>query len=95
MTKETCLISWRLYPDFDLNARFLEEVKPHLPDHDAPVFVLCKSGGRSREAAQAMTRAGYRQVFNILSGFEGNSNEAGRQGVPDGWKAAMLPWRQA
>lgn len=40
--------------------------KQGLPeDLDTPIFVYCRSGGRSRRAAAFLEKAGYRHVKNI------------------------------
>lgn len=36
-----------------------------LPDKARPVVVHCRSGGRSAQATQLLTRAGYTQVFDL------------------------------
>ena len=38
-----------------------------LPDRKVPVLTYCRSGARSREAAEALCRAGYENVYNIGS----------------------------
>jgi len=47
-------------------------------DHDAPLAVHCKGGYRSMIAASLLQRAGFRQVVNVVGGF-------------DAWQAAKLP----
>jgi rhodanese-related sulfurtransferase len=58
------------------------------------VFLLCRSGARSRAAAIALTEAGFRQAFNISDGFEGDADQDGHRCNRNGWKAENLPWRQ-
>lgn len=61
-------------------------------DKGDPVFVMCRSGGRSAEAAAALAKAGYSNVWSIVEGFEGDSDKAtGRRDV-NGWQNAGLPW---
>ena len=36
-----------------------------LPDKNAPIFVHCKSGGRSREAANTLANMGYTNVYDF------------------------------
>lgn len=74
------------------NSRFLDEVKAKGVSPDAPVLLLCRSGVRSRAAAVALTRAGYRACYNVSDGFEGPPGPDGRRNVA-GWKAEGLPWR--
>jgi rhodanese-related sulfurtransferase len=81
------------------NAEFVGEVSDALAasgaDQDTVVLFLCRSGARSRGAAMAMTRAGYRHAFNIGDGFEGALDAERHRGANNGWKAAGLPWKQS
>ncbi|MBI3453657.1 MAG: rhodanese-like domain-containing protein [Rhodospirillales bacterium] len=61
---------------------------------DEPVIFLCRSGGRSKAAAVAMTAQGYRHCYNLAGGFEGPHDPAKHRGGVAGWKAAGLPWAQ-
>ena len=58
------------------------------------MLLLCRSGGRSRAAAMALTAAGYAHAYNIAGGFEGDLNATKHRGGMNGWKAAGLPWNQ-
>lgn len=88
-------ISWKHYPSFELNQRFIAELSRLAPDKSAPLFFLCKTGGRSLDAALAATAAGYTACYNIAGGFEGDANAERQRGRVNGWKAANLPWEQA
>lgn len=57
-----------------------------------PVFVICRSGGRSAIAARQLIDAGYTAVWNLVEGFEGDkSPETGIREL-NGWRNAGLPW---
>jgi len=43
----------------------VNEVKHKIPDQDTPIIVYCQSGARSARAADALTKLGYKQVFNL------------------------------
>jgi rhodanese-related sulfurtransferase len=88
-------ISWKFYPNFDLNQRFIEQLEAAVPDKNAPLYFLCKTGGRSLDAAVAATAAGYAACYNIEGGFEGDINNNHQRGQVNGWKATRLPWQQA
>ena len=88
-------ISWKHYPNFNLNERFVEQLEAAVPDKATPLYFLCKTGGRSADAAIAATSAGYLQCFNVEGGFEGDINSNHQRGQVNGWKAARLPWQQA
>lgn len=88
-------LSWKHYPSFTPNAEFTAMMAAETQGNkDIPIFFICRSGGRSLDAAAAMTAQGYRYCFNILGGFEGEPDASGHRGVKEGWKAAQLPWKQ-
>lgn len=93
--KSVKAISWKFYPNFDLNPQFMEQLEAAVPDKSTPLYFLCKTGGRSTDAAIAATAAGYTTCYNVASGFEGDSNQFHQRGKKNGWKAATLPWQQA
>jgi len=77
-------------PDFV--ARVSSVAKP-----DDTIFVMCRSGGRSATAVNMLARAGFRNVWNITDGMEGDvvddpSSAFLGQRVINGWKNAGLPW---
>jgi rhodanese-related sulfurtransferase len=87
-------IPWRLSPNMDFNSHFPEELIKHA-DQKATLLFICRSGGRSREAAKAAKELGYQTCYNIADGFEGNLDSDYHRGNLNGWKAANLPWRQS
>lgn len=90
--KRVVTISWSHYPNTP-NPRFVEDVRAAGVDEDAPVYLICRSGARSRSAAAVLTQAGFTQCFNVSDGFEGGSDGAGHR--LGGWKGAGLPWNQS
>lgn len=92
--KEVVLVGWQLYPDMRLNDRFLQEIRQEGVSAEQPLFIICRSGARSRHAAIALTAAGYRHCYNVTTGFEGPLDETSHRGRAGGWKAEGLPWRQ-
>lgn len=78
------------------NADFVTKVMVKFAPTDT-LFVMCRSGGRSTAAVNALAEAGFLHVFNILDGFEGdpitdeNSYLKGKRLV-NGWKNANAPW---
>lgn len=95
LSKQPHLISWQIYPEMGINSRFVEEVSALGMAPDAPILFLCRSGGRSRAAAIAMTSNGYRACYNIEGGFEGDPDQLRHRGRVNGWKASGLPWVQS
>ena len=58
---------------------------------------MCRSGGRSAFAVNMLSKAGFKNVYNIIDGFEGdkvknpNSYFNGKRLV-NGWKNSGAPW---
>ncbi len=94
LDKEVLKIQWRILPDMNLNTNFVEILEKNIPSRDSKLLFLCRTGGRSREAAMAMTARGYKTCYNIESGFEGDLDNHKHRGNISGWKALNLPWRQ-
>jgi rhodanese-related sulfurtransferase len=86
--------SWQVFPAMEVDPDFAPALASQLPDRDAPILLICRSGGRSRAAAAALTSAGYRRCYNVAEGFEGNPDSERHRGRTGGWKAAGLPWVQ-
>jgi rhodanese-related sulfurtransferase len=57
-----------------------------------PVFVICRSGGRSAAAAEKLAKAGFTNVWNLTEGFEGDLNRETGERTLNGWRNAGLPW---
>lgn len=90
----TLKISWKHYPNFALNPDFAAQVERERGTPETPLFFICRSGGRSLDAANHMAQQGFRYCFNVLDGFEGEPDVSGHRGTAGGWKAAGLPWKQ-
>ena len=86
-------IEWQTYPGMRTNPDFLTYLESQV-DTEALVMFLCRSGGRSHQAAATATEAGYLDCYNILEGFEGDKDATGHRSAKGGWKAAGLPWVQ-
>lgn len=99
VSKAPALVEWQCFPTMDVNPDFVDQVGQALAERgaapDTPVYFLCRSGGRSRQAAIAMTAAGFKACFNISDGFEGPIDASRHRGGLAGWKAAGLPWIQS
>jgi rhodanese-related sulfurtransferase len=90
---------WQSYPAMqvseDFTPKLVAELERRGADKSAPVLFLCRSGARSRQAAIALTNAGWTQCYNIAEGFEGGHDAHRRRGSLAGWKASQLPWTQS
>ncbi len=87
------MISWKVYPEMAENPTFLKDFEQLGVDKNTPVFFMCRGGGRSSSAAQAMNAAGYRHCFNVATGFEGDADASGHRGRISGWQGSNLPWK--
>ena len=92
--KDLHIISWILFPKGEVNTEFTDDLEDQVPDKDATVLFLCRSGVRSIAAAEAATAAGYGKAYNILTGFEGDKDGDQHRGTVGGWKVEGLPWAQ-
>lgn len=92
--KDVLFIEWQHYPDMKINDRFADAVHEAGIRPDQNIFLLCRSGVRSKAAARALTQAGYRYAWNVSEGFEGDKDDRGRRGHVGGWRYHDLPWRQ-
>ena len=82
------------YPGNRFSPSFLAEIE-HQVDKEALVMFICRSGGRSHNAATLAIQAGYTECYNVLEGFEGDKDAAGHRNTKGGWRAAGLPWVQS
>src|SRR5438477_994385 len=94
LAKKPALIEWQVFPGMQPNPEFVAALSASLPDKEAPLLFICRSGARSAAAAKAMTAAGYSTCLNVADGFEGPLDGSAKRGTTGGWKAAGLPWRQ-
>lgn len=87
-------VPWKEAPDWKANPLFVDEVRQRVPGHDTPVFLLCRSGQRSLDAAKALLAEGYQDLTNIEEGFEGPLDANKHRSTLGGWRYHDLPWEQ-
>lgn len=89
---------WQVYPSMERAPDFVESLAEELRQRGAdaatPLVFLCRSGARSRQAAIAMTSAGWSHCYNIAEGFEGILDDNRHRGQLNGWQARAFPWKQ-
>ena len=74
------------------NHRFIIDINKLFGDNFNVVLItMCRSGGRSEMAATDLEQAGYTNVYNMFTGFEGGTDSRGYRTV-SGWKNDGLPW---
>lgn len=78
-------LSWRIGSDMTINPLFVKTLEEKVTDKNTPIIFLCRSGGRSNQAAHIALKAGFSRCYNICDGFEGSS-------FGPGWLSAKLPW---
>ena len=87
--------SWEVVPDFYARVRQrFAELNADVPPESLTVLTLCRSGGRSRDAAMELARHGFSKAINIAEGFEGGLDENRQRGKLGGWRYHNLPWEQ-
>lgn len=72
---------------------FLQRLREAVKE-DEPVLLICRSAKRSDDAAFAAAEAGFKRVYNVLEGFEGQLDRNRQRGNIDGWRFRGLPWEQ-
>ena len=75
------------------NKNFVPATKAWLEaKQPAAVLVICRSGGRSAKAVNALVKAGVDlPLYTVVDGFEGDKDKAGKRAV-NGWKNAGASW---
>ena len=81
------------------NKNFVAAVKNVLKtknlNTDSPVIIMCATGNRAPFAVKALHKAGFKEVYSQVEGFEGVKAKSGvNQGkrTVSGWKVSKLPW---
>jgi rhodanese-related sulfurtransferase len=96
--KRVVTVEWQTFPDHGVDPAFSERLTTALAELGAGpasnLFFICRSGGRSRMAAEVMAAAGYQRCHNVADGFEGPLDAQRHRGTAGGWKASGLPWVQ-
>jgi rhodanese-related sulfurtransferase len=80
----------KLLPDFV--ARVSKVARP-----GDTIMAMCRSGGRSAIAVNQLAQAGFKNVYNIVDGMEGDMVDAAQsvfagQRLKNGWKNSGCPW---
>jgi rhodanese-related sulfurtransferase len=87
-------VSWKIEKKgaFITNPSFVSDVNDIFgKNKDAHLILMCRSGVRSLAAADALEKAGYTNVSNMLEGFEGEGKDSYGYRTVDGWKNSGLP----
>lgn len=81
------------------NPDFIADVAKHFKKNQT-LLLMCRSGSRSAKAANLLAKAGYKNVYNIYDGFEGDKVKIegsyfNGQRLVNGWKNSGNPWTYA
>jgi rhodanese-related sulfurtransferase len=83
-------------PKMRPNENFLDQIKKIIKPTDT-VLVTCRSGQRSGPAVNILADAGFKKVYSVYDGFEGDKvkdpeNVFVGQRMKNGWRNSGLPW---
>lgn len=84
-------VEWAFYPGMVPNAEFAAQLQAQV-DKSLNVVFMCRTGGRSHNAAVLAQQLGFTKAFNMAEGFEGEANNLKQRTKVNGWKHAGLPW---
>ena len=79
-----------------MNGKFVEQVEAALKakslNKDDNIVLICRSGDRSATGAKILDKAGYKKVYTIITGTEGDKDKETKKRTVNGWKNAGMPW---
>ena len=76
------------------HTEIVERIGEVTADKDATLYLYCRSGNRSEEAGKLLIEHGFRHVYNVEHGFEGELDENHHRSTVSGWRHDGLPWEQ-
>ena len=93
--KNKKLISFKMHknPDFVKGVENVLKAKGYTKD--SPIIIMCATGSRAPFAIKLLHKAGFKEVYAQMEGFEGvKAKEGEHKGkrVVAGWKVSNLPW---
>jgi len=95
-------IPWIDEPDWTINPHFVTDIRKLMlggaicvtGEGCAAVILICRSGKRSLDAGKALLTGGFRRVYHVDEGFEGELDERHHRSSSGGWRFHGLPWEQ-
>ena len=94
LKKKTVCVSWHVYPNMNINVNFESEILKSGINKQDTIFLICRSGQRSSEAAEFLASHGFTNCCNVVDGFEGETGPDHQRSTVNGWKCSKLPWKQ-
>jgi rhodanese-related sulfurtransferase len=94
-------VPWIDEPDWVINEHFSRDVRKLVlggvsgdTEMKVPVLLICRSGKRSLDAGRQLIKDGFKKVYNIAEGFEGELDDHHHRSSTGGWRFHQLPWEQ-
>lgn len=96
-------IPWMDAPGWNIDAGFVDKVRQAMLKRTGSdqglesiaILAICRSGTRSRAAAEELARQGFDNLYNIEDGFEGDLDNNKHRNTINGWRYVDLPWEQS
>ena len=95
------LLPLKFFPNMEDNPDFAQLLSQIIENKFGPdnreikLLFICRSGARSQKAAEIALSLGFKNCYNVISGFEGDLDENQHRNKLNGWKATNLPWKQS
>jgi len=86
---------FKLEPNSDFVTEVQDRLKQKGLDQNGKIILMCRSGDRSVKAVDLLAKVGYKNVYSVVDGYEGDVAKDGErkgQRVVNGWKNSNLPW---
>ena len=80
-------------PDFVKGVENVLKAKGY--SKESPIIIMCATGSRAPFATKLLHKAGFKEVYAQMEGFEGAKAKKGKhkgRRVVSGWKVSNLPW---
>lgn len=96
-------VPWIDEPEWQVNPHFVVQIRQLVlggvggADGDfscAPIVLICRSGKRSLEAGKLLIKNGFKEIYNVTEGFEGELDNQHHRNSIGGWRFHGLPWEQ-
>jgi len=99
----TVNIPWQEAPGWEVDPGFVDKVREALSAkcesdsemEELPILTICRSGKRSQAAAEELERSGFKILYNVDEGFEGDRDGKNHRSKINGWRFHNLPWEQS
>ena len=93
--KNKKLISFKMIKNPDFVKAVENVLKAKNLSKESPIIIMCATGSRAPFATKLLHKAGFKEVYAQMEGFEGSKAKKGEykgRRVVSGWKVSNLPW---